>query len=60
MLSTFESVVGQGERRSGFGVGLWVVGQFVAAMEGTVTIGDAPGGGAVFIITLPLHLRPGI
>lgn len=59
MLSTFERVAGQGERRSGFGVGLWVVGQFVAAMEGTVTIGDAPGGGALFTIILPRHLRKG-
>ena len=57
MLSTFERVVGHGERRSGFGVGLWVIGQFVAAMKGTVTIGDAPGGGALFTIILPRHLR---
>ena len=56
MLSTFEHVVGQGERRSGFGIGLWVVGQFVAAMEGTVTIGDAPGG-ALFTVILPRHLK---
>jgi len=51
-----ERAVGQGERRSGFGVGLWIVGQLVAAMEGTITIGDAPAGGALFTVTLPLHL----
>ncbi len=56
MLSTFEHVVGHGERRSGFGIGLWVVGQFVAAMEGTVTIGDAPGG-ALFTVILPRQLK---
>jgi two-component system, OmpR family, sensor kinase len=55
----FERVVSQNERRSGFGVGLWVVGQFVAAMEGTVSIGDAPGGGALFTVTLPLHIKEG-
>ena len=51
----FERAVGPGERRSGFGVGLWVVGQLVTAMGGTVVIGDAPGGGALFTLTLPQH-----
>lgn len=51
----FERAVGTGERRSGFGVGLWVVGQLVAAMGGTVAIGDASGGGATFRLVLPLH-----
>lgn len=49
----FERAVGQGERRSGFGVGLWVVGQLVDAMKGTIAIADAPGGGALFTVTLP-------
>jgi two-component system OmpR family sensor kinase len=51
----FERAVGQGERRSGFGVGLWVVCSLVEAMEGTIIVDDAPGGGARFTVTLPLH-----
>ncbi len=46
----------QGDR-SGFSVGLWVVGQFVAAMGGTVSIDDALGGGALLTVVLPLHLK---
>jgi two-component system OmpR family sensor kinase len=53
----FERAVGQNERHSGFGVGLWVVCQLVEAMEGTVTIQDAPGGGALFTVTLPLRMK---
>jgi len=41
----FERAVGPDERRSGFGVGLWVVGQLVNAMGGTIRVDDAPGGG---------------
>jgi len=49
----FERAVGHDEYRSGFGVGLWVVGQLVEAMKGTITIDDAPGGGALFLVSLP-------
>ena len=49
----FERAVGLGERRSGFGVGLWLIGQLVAAMGGTILVEDAPGGGALFTLTLP-------
>jgi signal transduction histidine kinase len=49
----FERAVGRNEYRSGFGVGLWVVGQLVEAMHGSITIDDAPGGGALFIVSLP-------
>jgi two-component system OmpR family sensor kinase len=52
----FERAVGPDERRSGFGVGLWVVGQLVDAMGGTIRVDDAEGGGAVFIVTLPRHV----
>ncbi|MEO8714275.1 MAG: HAMP domain-containing sensor histidine kinase [Acetobacteraceae bacterium] len=55
----FERAIGRNEHRSGFGVGLWVVGQLVAAMEGTITIGDAPDGGALFTVTLPLRVEEG-
>ena len=51
----FERAVGVGERRSGFGVGLWVVRNLVEAMQGTITVDDAPGGGARFTVTLPMH-----
>jgi signal transduction histidine kinase len=54
----FERAVGRGERRSGFGLGLWVVRELVEAMAGTITLGDAPGGGALFTVTLPRHARP--
>ena len=53
----FERAVGQGERRSGFGVGLWVVGNLVTAMGGTVDVDGAPGGGALFTVTLPLNTQ---
>ena len=43
------------EGRSGFGVGLWVVGQLVAGMKGTITVEEAQGGGSVFTVTLPRH-----
>jgi two-component system OmpR family sensor kinase len=49
----FERAVGRNEYRSGFGVGLWVVGQLVEAMQGSIIIDDAPGGGALFIVRLP-------
>ena len=54
----FERAVGQGVRRSGFGVGLWVVGQLAVAMGGMVTVADAPGGGALLTLTLPQHVPP--
>ncbi len=53
----FERAVGQNERHSGFGVGLWVVRQLVQCMDGTIAIDDAPGGGALFTVALPLHMR---
>jgi two-component system, OmpR family, sensor kinase len=51
----FERAVGQDERRSGFGVGLWVVRQLTEAMGGAVVVGDTPGGGTSFTLTLPHH-----
>jgi two-component system, OmpR family, sensor kinase len=44
------------ELRSGFGVGLWVVGQLVDAMGGTIRVDDAQGGGSVFTVNLPRHV----
>ena len=56
IFSCFERVIGQNERRSGFGVGLWVVGQLVAAMDGTIAVDDAAGGGTAFVVSLPRHV----
>lgn len=53
----FERAVGLDESRSGFGVGLWVVGQLVDAMVGTIMVSDAQGGGSVFSVTLPRHAK---
>ncbi len=53
----FERVIGRSEQHSGFGIGLWVVGQIVEAMEGTITVEDAEGGGSVFNVILPQHIR---
>jgi len=53
----FERAVGRNEYRSGFGVGLWVVGQLVEAMQGSIVIEDAPGGGALFLVSLPKSIK---
>jgi two-component system OmpR family sensor kinase len=53
----FERAVAMGARRSGFGVGLWVVGQLVEAMEGTITVDDVRSGGSLFTVTLPRHVE---
>lgn len=53
----FERAIGVSEMHSGFGVGLWVVGQIVEAMEGTITVEVAQGGGSVFEVTLPRCTR---
>jgi two-component system OmpR family sensor kinase len=54
IMQRFERAVGRSEFRSGFGVGLWVVGKLVEAMKGSIQIEDAPGGGALFIVSLPV------
>lgn len=53
----FERAIGVNERQTGFGVGLWVVGQIVEAMDGTISVTDAPGGGSVFTVMLPRYPR---
>src|ERR1700690_2159309 len=55
----FERAVGNNDHGSGFGVGLWVVGQLIEAMRGTITINDAPGGGALFTVSLPNYAAEG-
>ncbi len=55
----FERAIGADERQTGFGVGLWVVGQIVEAMEGTITVDDAHEGGTIFRVVLPRYLKAG-
>lgn len=42
-----------GDKASGSGIGLAVVAELVAVHHGTVTVGNAPGGGACFTVTIP-------
>jgi signal transduction histidine kinase len=42
----------------GTGLGLAIVSEVIAAHEGTVTVGDRPGGGALMTIRLPLAYSP--
>ncbi len=55
----FERVVGRDQQKSGFGIGLWVVGQIVDAMDGTVKVYAAEGGGSLFRVTLPRKVGAG-
>jgi signal transduction histidine kinase len=45
--------------RRGLGLGLSIVHRIVRAHAGTVAVGDAPGGGALFTMTLPVAVAPG-
>jgi two-component system OmpR family sensor kinase len=45
---------GRGRGRAGAGLGLAIVAEIVAAHGGGVSASDAPGGGASFVIRLPL------
>lgn len=42
----------------GFGLGLWIVRQIVAAMGGTIGLDSRPGEGATFTVRLPLAMPP--
>jgi signal transduction histidine kinase len=45
----------RGSRSSGSGLGLAIVGQIAALHGGSVAVGDAPEGGALFTVELPLR-----
>jgi signal transduction histidine kinase len=48
----------QGDRASGgAGLGLAIVDQIMRALQGSVSIGDAPGGGAIFALNFPAASR---
>jgi two-component system OmpR family sensor kinase len=42
----------------GVGIGLALARQLVAQLDGTITVGDTPGGGATFRVTIPLVNEP--
>jgi PAS domain S-box-containing protein len=44
----------RGKRRGGTGLGLYIVKGLVEALDGDITVGRAPGGGAEFRFTLPV------
>lgn len=46
-----------GERKSGVGLGLALTRGLVEAMEGTISVHDGAGGGALFRVSLPLAER---
>jgi signal transduction histidine kinase len=48
----FERAVRQREH-GGFGIGLWLANQLVAAMAGRIAVAGAPGEGTSFTVTLP-------
>lgn len=45
-------------RPDGSGLGLWIVQQILAAHGGSIAVGTAVGGGALFTLKLPLHKKP--
>jgi two-component system, OmpR family, sensor kinase len=49
----FERAVTRSEH-GGFGVGLWLANQLIAAMGGTLGVESTPGEGSTFVVRLPL------
>ncbi len=49
-----------GRRTSGTGLGLAIAKEFVELHGGTIEAGDAPGGGALFTVRLPLRAPEGL
>ena len=43
----------------GSGLGLAIVASIVATLDGSVTVEETPGGGATFVVALPLATMPG-
>jgi two-component system, OmpR family, sensor kinase len=51
----FERAVPTGTHRSGYGLGLWIVGRMVAAHDGSIDVVTAPGRGTTFVVRLALQ-----
>jgi two-component system sensor histidine kinase KdpD len=49
---------GQGTKRGGLGLGLSIAFGFIRAHNGTLTVSNAPGGGAMFTVRLPIPEPP--
>jgi two-component system OmpR family sensor kinase len=49
----FERAVSVGERKGGFGVGLWIVRQLAEAMGGKIEVLSEAGAGSTFRVSLP-------
>jgi two-component system sensor histidine kinase HydH len=47
-------------KAEGSGLGLWIVQQIITAHGGLVGVSNAPGGGAVFAVHLPLRAKEGL
>lgn len=61
LFQRFRQAEGGSTRRfGGTGLGLAIVKDFVGLHGGTVSAGDAPGGGALFTIELPLRAPAGV
>jgi two-component system OmpR family sensor kinase len=54
----FERLVHGTPVRSGFGLGLWIVGRLVDAHGGTIRVDPAPDAGSIFTVRLPLSGPP--
>lgn len=51
----FERVIAQARKGAGFGVGLWIVRQLVAAMDGRISLDSEVGRGSTFVVELPIR-----
>jgi signal transduction histidine kinase len=53
----FRRAQGAAAAADGAGLGLWIVREIVRALDGTVSVEDAPGGGSAFVVRIPRDAR---